>query len=269
MKHYTYWIIDHLNGLYYHGVHSSTKPESIRAYHGSSNALNEAIKLHGIENFTKRVERYFPTRDAANLHETRVHERLDVRNHHRFYNMVNGHPFENYAKPGQPLSDKLLKAIRSPKARAKLSVSKTGVALPHDDEWNRKISESKKGKSLSEEHKQALRKPKQLSEESRKGHSDRIKEMAANPMHRRIKNSTGVVLTEVDTGRDFYVLNISQFGADMVGNPKIAAKIQGVLRGERKSASGFTARHPTEDEVEALRPILFDREITYVEIDKG
>jgi hypothetical protein len=80
MKHYTYWIIDHVNKKYYHGVHSSTTPEDIRAYHGSSRLLNEAIRRHGIDQFEKRVERVFETREEANAHEIRVHRRLDVAN---------------------------------------------------------------------------------------------------------------------------------------------------------------------------------------------
>ena len=36
MVHYTYWIIDNVNKMYYHGVHTSENPHCIRSYHGSS-----------------------------------------------------------------------------------------------------------------------------------------------------------------------------------------------------------------------------------------
>lgn len=89
MVHYTYWIIDTINQMYYHGVHSSTHPHDINIYCGSSKALSAAIEKHGIEHFIKRVERTFHTRDLANLWEAKVHKRIDVANNPRFYNIVN------------------------------------------------------------------------------------------------------------------------------------------------------------------------------------
>ena len=42
----------------------------------------------------------------------------------------------------------------------KRKISESVKLVPHTDEWNRKVSESLKGKKRSEEHKQKLRKPK-------------------------------------------------------------------------------------------------------------
>lgn len=42
----------------------------------------------------------------------------------------------------------------------KRKISESVKLVPHTDEWNRKVSESLKGKKKSEEHKQKLRKPK-------------------------------------------------------------------------------------------------------------
>ena len=89
MIHYTYWIIDHINNMYYHGVHSSKTPEDINVYHGSCNLLNRKIAEYGIENFSKRIERVHSTRKIANDWEVKVHRRLDVANHPLFYNAVN------------------------------------------------------------------------------------------------------------------------------------------------------------------------------------
>ncbi|AUS02892.1 GIY-YIG domain protein [Vibrio phage 2.275.O._10N.286.54.E11] len=89
MKHYTYWIIDTVNAMYYHGVHSDNDPENIHHYSGSSKSLTSAIQQYGISNFIKRVERYFDTREAANKWEATVHKRLDVKNHNKFYNNNN------------------------------------------------------------------------------------------------------------------------------------------------------------------------------------
>lgn len=99
MVHYTYWIIDKKHQMYYHGVHTSSTPYDINIYSGSCKSLTSAIKIYGIENFDKRVERIFETRHLAEKWEARVHKRLNVATHPKFYNSHNAsEDFSAYGK---------------------------------------------------------------------------------------------------------------------------------------------------------------------------
>ena len=268
MVHYTYWIIDNVNRMYYHGVHTSKNPQCIRSYHGSSNALNRAIKLHGIENFTKRVERVFETRAKAVEWERKVHIRLNVAENPKFYNMVNGHPYKNFAEPGQPLSEKHLAALTSETARRKLSDAKRGKKLPHTPEWNCKISEAKKGKKFTEAHKQAIKEASYVSEKLKRITSERIKATTGTSNHARIANKKALVFQNVKSGDTFYVLNMAEFGRQKCNTEKISSHANAVLRGERSKVKGYSVRYSTELEDSMHRLGLLQNGAPYVKLNE-
>ena len=271
MKHYTYWIIDHANGMYYHGVHSSDSPEDINAYHGSCKALNEAIRTYGIEHFTKRIERVHATREQANEWEIKVHRRLDVANHPRFYNSINARPFLRVA-PG-PLSEKHMRRLFSNESRAKMAVAKTGKSFPKDDAWRKKVSSAKKGKALTEAHKKALRGVKKnLSDERREflRRSAHGVVDAGTARHFNCAKSDGYVVWKIeDPSTAYYVLNSAAFGREFLKvNYSLSAKLSAIARGERNEVAGCAARRPTAEEVTRLKPVLLESGQAYVMMDR-
>jgi hypothetical protein len=61
-KPHIYKIVNNINQKYYIGVHSGTSTDT---YCGSGYILNNAYKIHGIENFTKYILEEFETIDEA------------------------------------------------------------------------------------------------------------------------------------------------------------------------------------------------------------
>lgn len=83
-QHYTYKIINNLNGMYYIGVHTIKGNED--NYFGSGTALKAAIRKHGKENFTKGVIEYYDTREEA----LQAEKDLANANDHKSYNLIKG-----------------------------------------------------------------------------------------------------------------------------------------------------------------------------------
>jgi len=83
-QHYTYKIINNLNGMYYIGVHTIKGNED--NYFGSGSALKAAIRKHGKENFTKGVIEYYDTREEA----LQAEKYLANANDHKSYNLIKG-----------------------------------------------------------------------------------------------------------------------------------------------------------------------------------
>ena len=271
MKHYTYWIIDHANRMYYHGVHSSDDPENIFAYHGSCKALKEAIREHGIENFSKRIERYHATREIANEWEIRVHRRLDVANHPRFYNSINARPFLR-VKPG-PLSEKHMRRLFSDESRAKMSAAKSGRPFPKDDAWRKKVSEAKKGRPLSEAHRHALRGVKKnLTDEQREALRCRVFGIAdaGTARHFNCAKSDGYIVWRIeDPSSTYFVLNSAAFGREVLGvSYSLSAKLSAIVRGDRNEVAGYTARRPAPKEIARFKPVLLESGQSYVKMSE-
>jgi predicted GIY-YIG superfamily endonuclease len=61
--HFVYRTTNKINGKYYIGVHSTWKLDD--GYLGSGSRLRNAIKKHGIENFTLEVIQFFDIREDA------------------------------------------------------------------------------------------------------------------------------------------------------------------------------------------------------------
>lgn len=267
MIHYTYWIIDHANGMYYHGVHSSDAPEDISAYHGSCKALNEAIRAHGIENFTKRVERVHATRELANEWEIRVHKRLNVASNPLFYNSINARPFLKTA-PG-PLSEKHKRRLFSAESRAKMAAAKRGTAFPKGDAWRKKVSDAKKGKALTPEHVSALKGVKKNLTDEQREHlrmNALSVQHAGTANHFRCAKGDGYIAWKIDDPMiSYYVLNASAFARTVLGvSHSLTSKIAEIIAGKRTQVHGYTFRRPTSDEVEISKPALLETGRPYV-----
>jgi hypothetical protein len=270
MIHYTYWIVDRLNGMYYHGVHSSEDPADIRAYHGSCRALRRAVRARGIENFEKRIERVHPTREAANEWEAKVHKRLNLAAHPRFYNAVNANPL--LSLPGNGLSEKHRERLFSAESKAKMAAAKLGRAFPKDEAWRLKVSAAKKGRPLGAAHAAALRGVrKDLTEERRADLSSRATARAGTGLHARCRNQPGYVVWRLADPRErYYVLNGDAFGAAVAKvKGSASAKFQAIIQGKRNHFGGYAARRPTEEEIADFRPRLLESGDPYVRMGSG
>lgn len=154
IKYVVYQTTNLVNGKIYVGQHKTIKG-SKDYYIGSSSLIRQAIKKYGHENFKCEILHEFDTREeAAEMEALIVNEdfiaRPDV------YNLMVGG--NGPGGKGRKLSQEHIDAIRA---------SKLGV--PRSEEMKRKMSATRKlrkipspnkGKSLSNEHKAALRKAK-------------------------------------------------------------------------------------------------------------
>lgn len=85
--HYTYEIVNCINGMRYIGVRTSTcHPDDDASYMGSSKYLSEDILKYGIESFDKEIIQIHETRESAVKHEISLHEKYDVGVNDLFYN---------------------------------------------------------------------------------------------------------------------------------------------------------------------------------------
>lgn len=154
IKYVVYQTTNLVNGKIYVGQHKTIKG-SKDYYIGSGSLIRQAIKKYGHENFKCEILHEFDTREeAAEMEALIVNEdfiaRPDV------YNLMVGG--NGPGGKGRKLSQEHIDAIRA---------SKLGV--PRSEEMKRKMSATRKlrkipspnkGKSLSDEHKAALRKAK-------------------------------------------------------------------------------------------------------------
>lgn len=82
--------------MYYHGVRTECKGgadiRDLQIYHGSSTVVSALYKLDP-NKFEKRIERIFANKKDTVAHEERVHYKLDVAHHPKFYNLRNGYRY--------------------------------------------------------------------------------------------------------------------------------------------------------------------------------
>ena len=91
--YYTYWIIHTLPSgekYYYHGVRFEYKHgvdiRTLKDYHSSSRVVNELYRKNP-EQFEKRIDKIYSTKEEAQTREIYVHNRLRVDKNKRFYNL--------------------------------------------------------------------------------------------------------------------------------------------------------------------------------------
>ncbi len=141
MHHILYKTTNQLNGRFYVGVHSTENLDD--GYLGSGHLIRRAIKKHGSENFIREI--LSSHEDAASAFEAErelVNERFIQ--HPLCYNMSTGGC--GGMKRRRPFTEKQKSNIRKAHWSTK----------PNAAEISRKISEKKKGKAFSDEHKAAL-----------------------------------------------------------------------------------------------------------------
>ena len=161
--HYTYIIKNTTNNIQYIGVRScNCLPENDSDYMGSSKILGEAMKVEP-ETFTKIIIDTFPAREIANSNEQWLHETYDVARNPLFYNQMNA-PL-GFCTAGSPLSAETQKKLsenhvgmrgrkHTPEARKKISESLKGKIL--SEETRNKMSAAAKGRTLTSEHKKKI-----------------------------------------------------------------------------------------------------------------
>ena len=141
---YIYKITNQINGKIYIGKHSTDNLDD--GYMGSGILICKAEKKYGIENFTKEYLAFCDTEEKLNWFEKFYIKKYKAKE--VGYNLTDG-------------GDGILGHIDSDETRLKKSLSHKGVKLgPMNEETKQKLSEANKGKTLSEETKQKLRKPK-------------------------------------------------------------------------------------------------------------
>jgi len=89
MKYYVYRITCHhplSTEKYYYGSRGSTKPPEEDNYWSSSKYVKEAIASFGLEFFTKKIIKTFDTKEESLDLEIRLHEKLSVDTHEKFFN---------------------------------------------------------------------------------------------------------------------------------------------------------------------------------------
>ena len=163
---YVYQIENLINQNKYIGFSSKT-PETSLNYYGSGNLINKAIKKYGKENFTKTILKEFESIDEARKYEEYLIEYHDAIKNTEYYNLTKGGNggFSENAKIKQ----------RSAETRQKISQSQKGKTV--SEKTRKLLSEKLKGTlpwntgiPRSEETKQKLSatlKGKPLSEQHR------------------------------------------------------------------------------------------------------
>ena len=153
--HYTYAIVNTLNGKTYIGAHSTNKIDDY--YFGSGVALRRAIKKYGKENFKKMVIEFYSTEEELYKAEAHIVDEYYI-NLPWTYNMtVGGYGGFNHINSDPILRVKTNKAVSglrkgkplSEETKRKISENLTGRVHT----WGDKISTALKGKKKSEEHK--------------------------------------------------------------------------------------------------------------------
>ena len=162
---YTYIVGWSKHNRYYYGVRyaKDCNPRDLWvSYFTSSKYVKEFRKIHG-EPDILQIRKTFKNIESSQVWETKVLQRMRVINDDRFLNKGIGKSLQNF------------------EIRKDIMIKKYGVENPSQlPGVSQKISESLKGKTKSEKHKQNMKKPKSL--QGRKNIKEsRISAMTLNP----------------------------------------------------------------------------------------
>jgi hypothetical protein len=132
---YFYIIEDTRNGVYYAGSKygKDANPTTFMiedGYETSSETIKELIREYGLDNFIIRKIRTFQSGDEAYNYETRFLQKVDARNHPRFYNGHNNDGL-NYLKSKESMMqifgvDHNMKIPQKQESRKKAIIKKWG-----------------------------------------------------------------------------------------------------------------------------------------------
>lgn len=172
---YIYLTTNTINNKKYIGQHMSDKFDE--SYKGSGVILKKAFEKYGFENFCCEILEWADTKEHLNLLEKTYIDKYNAVNSDEFYNLIPGgtgnsesgiffvndginnkkihdYELENY------LADGYVIGRTSPTEETIRNRANSNRGKKRTKESCNKISEALKGRKFSEEHKQALRKPK-------------------------------------------------------------------------------------------------------------
>ena len=144
----------------YNGV--ANPSDLLVTYMTSSTYVKELIETHGIEYFEKKIRKTFDNAEECIEYERRLLTKLDAKNSDAFINRSNG--FNSFYR--KVLCEETKRRISEAKKgklftddhKQKLKESHIGrIGKKCSEETKRKMSEAKKGKTFTEEHKQKLK----------------------------------------------------------------------------------------------------------------
>ncbi|AXF53187.1 putative Seg-like homing endonuclease, GIY-YIG family [Escherichia phage Ec_Makalu_001] len=147
MEHYVYKITNKINDKIYVGVRSCDGlAEDDTKYMGSGKIIKQAIKHHGLENFTKEILSKFDSREDADKEEARI-VTVDFVKREDTYNIAEG--------GGTVCMWKVSDEAKIEEMRKKISEKNTG--RKHTKDTRQKMSASQKGRKHTEETKEKMR----------------------------------------------------------------------------------------------------------------
>lgn len=175
---YIYKITNLVNGKIYIGKHSTDNLGD--NYMGSGTRLRQAYKKYGLENFNKEVIDYYTSEVELNRGEMFYIEKFNSTDPKIGYNLTYGGEGEiptketkkkmSESQKGRPLSEDHKTKLRKPhkmkytkteehlrKLRESQKANKKLVGCSLSAEHKRKISQSMKGVTFSEEHRRNLK----------------------------------------------------------------------------------------------------------------
>ena len=155
--------------IYYYGVHSSNlRPENdIGVKYFSSSTNKEFIKdqKENPQNYSYKIIKAFKTREDATELEVKLHKKFNVKLHQKFYNKAN-QTSTGFDRTGVSSTEEHKRKIGDGNRGKSVSIetrAKNGLANSRrvtKDITRGKISKFNKGKKLSTETKQKMKKPK-------------------------------------------------------------------------------------------------------------
>lgn len=151
-KHYVYMLISLIEDKYYIGARSCVCSIDEDTYMGSSRVMTKEDK----RNCDKLILKEFNTRKEAIAYEIELHERFDVSNNQKFWNVAK-QTSTGFDTTGREMTEKERK-MRSEvqKKRFKNGHHCTGITL--SKEHKEKISKGLQGKTHTEETKKKIQK---------------------------------------------------------------------------------------------------------------
>ena len=85
--HYFYKITNKINGMFYYGIHCTNELDD--GYMGCGKRIIAAIKKYGVENFEKKILKYFDSLKELSDYEAQIVNE-DLLNDPMCYNLIKG-----------------------------------------------------------------------------------------------------------------------------------------------------------------------------------
>ena len=143
--YYIYKITNKINHKIYYGQHTTSDLND--GYMGSGLAIKRAIKKYGIENFEKKILKFYNSIEELNIVEARlVNKRWLDKNSNRTYNLQTGGKQRQFLseKSKRTISKRTREAMNNPEVKKKISDAAKGnqkwLGRKHTEESKKKMS---------------------------------------------------------------------------------------------------------------------------------